>query len=136
MNYKIIPIKTVNTENEGALSFFEGGKDVPFQIKRIYYIHDVSEGIERGKHAHKTLKQLLFCPYGCIDIILDDGKAVETVTLDTPGKGLCLEPGLWRNMVWKKKDSVLCVAASDFYDEHDYIRDYDEFLDYAAKKYR
>ena len=135
MQYKIISIKTAKNQNAsmGALSVFEGTHDIPFEIKRIYYIHGVEKGIKRGMHAHKALQQLLFCPYGAVEIELDDGHTQERVLLDDPSKGLVLYPGLWRNMYWKVDHSVLCVAASDYYDESDYIRDYHEFLTYCGK---
>ena len=133
MNYTVIDIKTIPTEGAGQLSFFESTRDIPFEVKRLYYISGVPEGKVRGFHAHKKLQQLLFCPYGKIEIILDDGKTRESVILDKPGKGLLLNGGLWREMLWQKTDSVLCVAVSDFYTEDDYIRDYDAFLQYASQ---
>nr|WP_308624415.1 FdtA/QdtA family cupin domain-containing protein [uncultured Eisenbergiella sp.] len=134
MNYRIIRINTVKAEYEGELSFFESNNDIPFEIKRIYYIYGALTGTERGKHAHKKLKQLLFCPYGSITIKLDDGYTQEQVTLNRPNKGLCLEPGLWREMLWNMDNSVLCVAASDYYKETDYIRDYEEYLEYLRRE--
>ena len=77
--------------------------------------------------------QLLFCPYGVIDLILDDGITRNTVTLDRPDKCLLLMPGIWREMVWKQSGSVLCVLASGYYDPKEYIRNYDEFLKYSSK---
>lgn len=133
MEYTLVNIKTIPAEGYGQLSFFEGSRDIPFDIKRIYYISGVPEGKMRGFHAHKQLQQLLFCPYGSIEIILDDGKQRQTVLLDGPEKGLLLQGGLWREMLWKKSDSVLCVAVSDYYTEEDYIRDYDAFLKYKAE---
>ena len=134
MNYYTIDIKSIPTNAEGTLSFFEGERDIPFPIKRIYYIHHVSAGVKRGAHAHKTLRQLLFCPYGSVTLVLSDGKTKEEVVLDNPGTGLVLEPGLWREMVWNIDNSVLCVAASEYYDKDDYIRDYDEYLAYIKSK--
>lgn len=128
MKYSIINIKTIEAEQCGRISFFEGLHDLPFEIKRIYYISGVPEGKMRGFHAHKTLQQLLFCPYGEIEIILDSGEDREHIILNRPDQGILLTSGLWREMLWKKSDSVLCVAASDFYDPEDYIRDYDRFL--------
>lgn len=132
MKYDVICLHTRKDRNAGggSLSFVEGEKDIPFCIRRIYYIYDVSEGIERGHHAHKLNHQLLFCPYGKIEIIVDDGNNKESVMLDDPSKGLILYPGLWREMIWHKKDSVLCVAASEYYDPDEYIRNYDEFLEF------
>ena len=134
MDYTVINIKTIPTEGAGQLSFYEATRDIPFEIKRQYYITGVPEGQVRGFHAHKQLQQLLFCPYGKIEIILDDGKKRESVLLDNPGKGLVLRGGLWREMLWQQTDSVLCVAVSDFYTEEDYIRDYDAFLQYASQQ--
>ena len=128
---RIIRIKTVPTEGAGELSFFEAGRDIDFEIKRIYYISNVPEGVRRGFHAHKELKQLLFCPYGEIRLTLDDGSEREEITLDDPSIGVVIEKPVWREMLWLKENSVLCVAASDYYREEDYIRDYSEFLEYV-----
>ena len=133
MNYSLIDIKTIDSGYAGKLSFFEERRDIPFEIKRIYYIHGVPNDSKRGAHAHIALKQLLFCPYGKIEIILDDGAERSSIMLDNPSKGLVVGPGLWRDMCWHQADSVLCVAASEYYDEKDYIRDYDAFLRYVKK---
>lgn len=130
MQYQIINIKTVQTRKEGQLSFFEGAHDFPFTIKRIYYIHHVPAGAKRGAHAHKTLQQMLFCPYGSVTIFLSDGEKTEEIHLDNPSIGIVLQPGLWRDMLWNIDNSVLCVAADQYYDESDYIRDYDEYINY------
>lgn len=136
-NFRIIDIKTVRTDKPeyGSLTFLEGKRDIPFPIRRAYWITDTEAEQHRGFHAHKLNCQLLFCPYGEIDIILDDGMKRTTVTLDDPSKGLILMPGLWREMTWKQSRSVLCVLASEYYDPAEYIRDYDEFLVYN-RKYR
>ena len=134
MKYSIIHIKTIDSGYAGKLSFFEGTHDVPFDIKWIYYIHGVPNHSQRGGHAHKKLQQILLCPYGTIEIVLDDGKERQSVLLDDPGKGLVIGPGLWREMIWHEENSVLCVAASEYYDESDYIRNYDTFLHYAAEE--
>ena len=136
MNYELMNMNTVMNPNPklGGLSFVEAERDIPFSIKRIYCIYKTEEHQHRGFHAHKKNWQLLFCPYGSIDIILTDGKEQETVTLDQPSKGLILHPGLWREMIWKQDDSVLCVAASEYYDPDEYIRNYDEFLEFVSKK--
>lgn len=112
----------------------EGSHDVPFDIKRIYYIHGAPKGTHRGGHAHKALRQVLWCPYGSIRIRLDNGREKADVLLDSPDKGLIVEHYMWREMIWEKKDSVLCVAADSYYDESDYIRDYDEFLEAVKGK--
>lgn len=124
---KVIHIKTIPTVDAGELSFFEATHEVPFEIKRIYYISKVPEGVRRGFHAHKELKQLLFCPYGRIQLILENKNGREEIELSDPSIGVVIDQCTWREMLWLQKDSVLCVAASDFYSIEDYIRDYDEF---------
>ncbi len=127
---KVVRIKTVPTVDAGELSFFEGTYDIPFDIKRIYYISKVPEGVRRGFHAHKELKQLLFCPYGRIQLILENKHGREEIELSDPSVGVLIEECTWREMLWLQKDSVLCVAASDFYKVEDYIRDYNTFKAY------
>ena len=124
MIIQTISIKSVTAQGMGTLSVFEGSHDVPFDIKRIYYIHG----------APKALRQVLWCPYGSIRIRLDNGREKTDVLLDSPDKGLIVEHYMWREMIWEKKDSVLCVAADSYYDESDYIRDYDEFLEAVKGK--
>lgn len=131
----LVKFKIRGDSNFGYLSFFESGNDIPFEIKRIYYTYKVPINTKRGMHAHKKLQQVLWCPYGKIEVILDDGEIRETYLLDSPEKGLLVGDGIWREMIWKKEGSVLCVAASDYYNEDDYIRDYDEFLEYVKKGY-
>ena len=133
VNYKVISMRTTGNPKVGKLSFLEEGRDIDFPIKRIYYISGVPAGLERGHHAHKRLHQLLFCPYGEILITLDDGFSKEQVLLDEPSKGLVVGPGCWRTMLWKTEGAVLCVAASEYYDETDYIRSYDEFKAYIMR---
>lgn len=130
---KVIDIKTIPTLNAGELSVFEGENDVAFQIKRIYYISKVPEGARRGYHAHKKLRQLLFCPYGKIQLILDNGNCREEITLDDPSIGVTIEQPVWREMIWMQKNSVLCVVASEKYDPEDYIRDYKIFKKYIEE---
>ncbi len=125
---KLIYIKKNGDLNTGYLSFFESNKDIPFEIKRIYYIYEVPVGTKRGMHAHKNLKQLLWCSYGRIEVMLDNGKEKIFFILDSPEKGLLVGGGIWHDMIWKKEGSVLCVAVSEYYNEDDYIRDYNEFM--------
>lgn len=130
-----IDIKTRTTPMKGSLSFFEANNDILFDIKRVYYIYRVPADVKRGGHAHRNLSQMMFCPYGQIRIILDDGDSIEEVLLTNPSKGLIISNGIWHEMIWKKDDSVLCVAASDYYDEDDYIRNYDEFIELVKEGY-
>lgn len=130
---KVIHIKTIPTINAGELSFFEANRDIPFEIKRLYYISKVPEGVRRGFHAHKTLKQLLFCPYGRIQLVLENKGCREEIELSDPSIGVVISEPTWREMLWIQKDSVLVVAASDYYDPDDYIRDYNEFKEFMSK---
>lgn len=132
---KLVKVNTKGDQDNGHLSFFETKKDIPFDIKRIYYIYDVPLEIKRGMHAHKDLQQILWCPYGEIEVILDDGHQKESFLLDSPEKALFVLKGYWHDMYWRKENSVLCVAASDYYNEEDYIRDYEEFQSYVKAGY-
>ena len=117
------------TDNRGYLSVIEGGDDIPFEIKRIYYLYMVPEAA-RGAHAHKQLQQLLVATSGSVDITLDDGKEKKTFHLDRPWKGLLVVPGLWRDLDNFSGGTVLMCLASEHYEAEDYIRDYDAFLKY------
>ena len=129
---KIVHIKTIPTVGAGELSFFEALHDVPFEFKRMYYISKVPEGTRRGFHAHKRLKQLLFCPYGRIQLVLENEYGREEIELSDPSIGVVIEIPTWREMLWLQKESVLCVAASEFYEVDDYIRNYQEFKEYVG----
>lgn len=131
---RIIHIKTIPTVDAGELSFYEANHDIDFEIKRQYYISKVPEGVRRGFHAHKELKQLLFCPYGRIQLILENELGREEIELSDPSIGVIIDRPTWREMLWLQKDSVLCVAASDYYKVEDYIRDYYEFEKYLEEK--
>lgn len=131
---KVIHIRTVPTVNAGELSFFEGKEEIPIEIKRFYYISHVPEGVRRGFHAHKSLKQLLFCPYGSIQLILENETGREEIELSDPSIGILIDKPTWREMLWLQKDSVLCVAASEHYDPEDYIRDYQTFRAFLMKE--
>ena len=131
--------KIINGNNlfdQGSqLSFTEFDTGLLSQIKRIYTIKDVKKNITRGFHAHKLLNQLLFCPHGVIEILLDNGSYKEKHTLSSPDTILLVGPGIWREMTWKKANSILCVVASEKYDEEDYIRDYDIFIKMVKEGY-
>ena len=124
------------TISEGALCVAESNSDsVPFDIKRVYYSYGVEAGILRGKHAHKTLEQLLICVYGEIEVIMDNGKGkIENIILNDPAEGLYVGPSMWHTMKWLKSDSVLLVLASNHYDAGDYIRNHDEFTAWVNKE--
>lgn len=132
---KIINIETIPTIGSGELSFFETNRNIPFNIKRIYYISKVPKNKKRGYHAHKNLKQLIFCPYGSIQLLLDDGYKREKIILSDPSIGILIDKPIWREMLWLKKDSVLCVGASQYYNKKDYIRNYSDYINYIKTKH-
>ncbi|GAL57497.1 putative isomerase [Pseudescherichia vulneris NBRC 102420] len=114
-------------DNRGALVVIEQGKDVPIEIKRVYYMFDTTSGVRRGFHAHKKLTQIAIPVKGSCKFLLDDGSQVEHVLLDSPTIALIIEPMVWHEMYEYSEDCVLMVLADDYYDENDYIRDYDTF---------
>lgn len=115
-------------DNRGRLVVVEGNKIVPFDIKRVYYIYGTETGVSRGFHAHKSLLQIAVCVSGSCKMLLDDGIEKVEVVLDSPTKGLLIESFIWHEMHEFSDDCVLLVFASEFYDEADYVRSYDEFL--------
>lgn len=117
-------------DERGSLVAIEIGnqREIPFEVKRVYYIYRTEKGISRGFHAHKKLKQVAFAISGRCQMILDNGSARRTVTLDSPTKGILIENFVWREMHNFSEDCVLLVMASEHYDESDYVRNYDEFL--------
>ena len=115
-------------DERGQLVALEEFKDIPFEIKRVYYMYDTGEGIHRGLHAHKPLKQILICIHGSCKVLLDNGEEKKIVSLEKPYEGLYIAHNMWREMYDFSPDAVLMVLASEYYDESDYIRDYDEFL--------
>lgn len=124
---QIIEFKALG-DVRGALVALETGKQVPFDIKRTYYIFDTKPGVRRGFHAHKKLQQIAVCVKGACSFLLDDGIDQITVRLDRPDKGLYIGAMLWREMFDFSDDCVLLVLADEVYDESDYIRSHAEFL--------
>ena len=121
-------------DDRGTLVALEQERNIPFEIKRCYYMYDTVQGVRRGFHAHKTLKQVLVCVKGQCKVLLDDGKEQKHVLLDSPNRGLYIESDIWREMYDFSEDAVLMVLASELYDESDYIRDYQEFLKHVGGK--
>lgn len=115
-------------DERGQLVALEEFKDIPFQVKRVYYMYDTIAGVVRGKHAHRRLEQILVCIHGSCKIRLDNGHEKKIVPLERPYEGLYVGSSMWREMYDFSPDAVLMVLASEYYDESDYIRDYDEFL--------
>lgn len=127
MRAKIISLHNL-ADQRGSLISLEENKNVPFEIKRVYYIYGTKENVRRGFHAHKNLTQLIVAVHGSCRFLLDDGAQRKEVLLNTPATGLIIESNIWREMYDFSPDCVLMVLASDHYNENDYIRDYDEFL--------
>lgn len=125
---RLIDLDKHHSDRKGNLSVVEGDCDVPFPIRRVYYLYDVPGGESRGGHAHKNLYQLLVAVSGSFSVTLDDGKEKRTFMLNRPYRGLLIVPGIWRTLEDFSSGSVCLVLASDKYDEKDYIRDYRKFL--------
>tara|TARA_B110000483_G_C18022252_1_gene475483 strand:- start:371 stop:778 length:408 start_codon:yes stop_codon:yes gene_type:complete len=117
-----------NSDPRGNLSYIEGGNHIPFAIQRVYYLYDIPGGGERGAHAHKELQQLIVAISGSFDVELSDGKQTERFTLNRPYQGLYVPTMLWRKLDNFSPGSVCMVLASNKYDEDDYYRDYQEYL--------
>lgn len=114
-------------ESRGNLTFIESNRNIPFDIKRVYYLYDVPGGSERGGHAHKALHQLIIAMSGSFDVHLDDGVEKKTIHLNRSYFGLYVCPMIWRQIDNFSSGSVCLVLASDYYDEEDYYRNYSEF---------
>lgn len=128
---KLIDLRKIH-DARGNLTPIEGGKDVPFDIKRIYYLYDVPGGESRGSHAHKELQQLIIAANGSFTVTLDDGKNKKSFNLNRSYYGLLVVPGIWRDLDDFSSGAVLLCLASEHYDENDYIREYEEFKAYKG----
>jgi len=126
-NCNVIELPKIHNR-AGNITPLHGGIEIPFGIKRVYYLYDVPGGETRGGHAHKTLHQLIVAASGSFDVTIDDGTTKKTITLNRPNFGLYIIPGIWRDLHNFSSGAVLLVLASDNYDEKDYIREYDDFL--------
>lgn len=128
---KIIDLRKIS-DPRGNLTPIEGNGDVPFNIKRVYYLYDVPGGESRGAHAHRALQQLIIAANGSFTITLDDGKNKKSFNLNRSYYGLYVVPGIWRDLDDFSSGAVLLCLASEHYDAADYIRDYNEFLNYKG----
>jgi len=128
----IIEVSKISSE-AGNLTVVENGVNIPFDVKRIYYLYNVPSGEARGGHAHYKLEQYIIAASGGFDVILDDGKNKKRFTLNRPNLALHILPGLWRELENYSSGSITMVLASEVYDEKDYIRNYDKFKIYANK---
>ncbi len=127
MNAHTIPFQ-IKGDDRGSLIALESNKNIPFDIKRVYYIFGTTNDTVRGKHAHKTLEQVLVCTSGSCTILLDNGTEKQIIDLSNNTFGLYVGTNIWREMSNFSSGCVLMVLASNFHDEAEYIRNYDEFL--------
>ncbi|MCW7490379.1 sugar 3,4-ketoisomerase [Leptospira meyeri] len=132
-NSGYIQLKQFTDEREGSLTVAESNRDIPFEIKRTYYIiQKHASEITRGNHAHKETIQVIFCLNGSFVLHLDDGKNSQKIMMNNTHTGIILGKELWHSMESISSDCVMLVFASDYFDENDYLRKYDEFLEYIA----
>lgn len=124
----VIDFKSLG-DDRGELIAIENNKNIPFEIKRVYYVFNTKKNVARGFHAHRALKQLAICVSGSCNFIMDNGKVKESYKLDAPEKGLFIDKMQWHEMEDFSDDCVLLVLASDIYDESDYIRNYSDFIE-------
>ncbi|MAD12979.1 MAG: hypothetical protein CMC04_09730 [Flavobacteriaceae bacterium] len=122
----IIDLSKICTES-GNITVVENGSNIPFEVKRLYYLYDVPSGVERGGHAHLKLEQYIIAASGSFDVILDDGINRRKISLNRPNLALHILPGLWRELHNFSSGSISMVLASHEYDEKDYIREYSQF---------
>lgn len=127
MNCKILNFN-IKSDDRGSLIALENLKNIPFEIKRVYYIFDTKPEFDRGGHAHTNLEQVLIMMDGACEVVLDNGRRIQSVLLNRPNSGLYIGKNIWREMKNFSYGAKLLVLASDFYDEKEYIRDYNEFL--------
>jgi len=123
---KLFDLKTI-VANDGSLVPIESDIDVPFEIKRIFYVYGVDNQDDRGKHSHHQTKQVLICLNGSVEVLCDDGINRNVYILDKPNKGLYIPELIWDEQRYSSKDSVLLVLSNTNYDINDYIEDYNEF---------
>ncbi len=127
----ILPLSKIHNR-AGNITIIEGETNIPFPVKRIYYLYDIPGGEARGGHAHKELSQLIIAASGSFDVLLDDGQNKKIVTLNRPDYGLLIVPGIWRELFEFSSGAICLVLASHKYDEGDYIREYNDFLTLKA----
>lgn len=123
----ILPLNKIHNR-AGNITIVEGQKNIPFDVKRIYYLYDIPGGEDRGGHAHKELRQLIVAASGSFDVLLDDGINKKIVTLNRPNYGLLVVPGIWRELMEFSSGAICLVLASEGYRELDYIREYESFI--------
>ena len=131
-DFSVIELDRHHSDRKGNLTVVENGVTVPFDVTLIYYLYDVPGGESRGAHAHKNLSQLIVAVSGSFRVTLDDGNVKRSFILNRPYQGLFVRPGLWRDLDDFSSGAVCMVLASDVYSEEDYIRTYNQFLEFKG----
>ena len=129
----VIELSRHHSDRKGTISVVQNGDTVAFNVKRVYYLYDVPGGESRGSHAHRELSQLIVAASGSFRVTLDDGHVKQSFVLNRPYQGLYVAPGIWRDLDDFSSGAVCMVLASDVYRAEDYIRDYDEFLEFRKR---
>ena len=123
-------------DRSGHITAINNSQEIPFDIKRVFYLYDIPGGESRGAHAHKACHQFLVAASGAYEVLLDDGKTKRQVMLNRPNMGLHIPPGIWASEINFSSGSICLVLASHVYDEKDYIRDYNQFLHHVQDSYK
>ena len=129
----IIELDKHHEDRRGNLTVVENGVTLPFDVKRVYYLYDIPGGEDRGSHAHRNLEQLIVAASGSFTVTLDDGTCKRSFVLNRPYQGLYVKPGMWRDLIDFSSGAVCMVLASEVYQNEDYIRDYNEFLEFRKQ---
>ncbi|GEO03230.1 dTDP-6-deoxy-3,4-keto-hexulose isomerase [Adhaeribacter aerolatus] len=133
-NYSVFDCHIIHfpkiSNRAGAITPIQNKIDVPFEVKRVYYLYDIPAGESRGAHAHQILEQVIIAASGSFDVTLDDGRNKKTVQLNRPNLGIHVLPGMWRDIYNFSSGAICLVLASELYDSSEYIRDYDSFIKY------
>jgi WxcM-like, C-terminal len=128
-----LPLSKIHNR-AGNITIVEGQTNIPFDVRRIYYLYDIPGGEDRGGHAHKELHQLIVAASGSFNVLLDDGQNKKIVTLNRPDYGLMVMPGIWRELFEFSSGAICLVLASHKYDKDDYMRNYDQFVNFLNNK--
>lgn len=129
----LVDLPKIHNE-KGNLTYLENNNHVPFTVKRLYYLYDIPMGSERGGHGHYELEQYIIAASGSFSFVLHDGTKSKEIFLNDPSKALYIRSGMWREIIKFSSGAICLVLASHVYSESDYIREFDEFLDYRKSK--